>query len=88
MDANEILEKSSQTQQHNSEDLEKEASSLTDKARAVKDTARQWSRQATDSTRKAAKATDVYVHENPWPVIGCIAFGCFTLGFLLGRGRG
>jgi hypothetical protein len=24
---------------------------------------------------------------NPWPVIGCIAIGCFTIGFLLGRAK-
>ncbi len=36
-------------------------------------------------TRQAAKATDVYVHENPWNAVG-VAVGLGVLiGFLLGR---
>lgn len=36
-------------------------------------------------TREAAKATDVYVHENPWNAIGVAAGVGLVLGFLLGR---
>ncbi len=36
-------------------------------------------------TRAAAKATDVYVHENPWNAIGVAAGIGFVLGYLIGR---
>ena len=36
-------------------------------------------------TRAAAKATDVYVHENPWNAIGVAAGFGLVLGFLIGR---
>jgi len=87
MNANELQDKSFQGQQNNTGDFEQEAQTFTDKARAFKETAQQWSRQATDSTRKAAKATDEYVRENPWTAIGCVAAGCFIIGYLLGRNR-
>jgi ElaB/YqjD/DUF883 family membrane-anchored ribosome-binding protein len=36
-------------------------------------------------TRAAAKATDVYVHENPWNAVGVAAGLGLVLGFLIGR---
>lgn len=36
-------------------------------------------------TRAAAKATDVYVHENPWNAVGVAAGLGLLLGFLIGR---
>ena len=36
-------------------------------------------------TRAAAKATDVYVHENPWNAVGVAAAVGLLIGFLLGR---
>ncbi len=36
-------------------------------------------------TRAAAKATDVYVHENPWNAIGVSAGLGLLVGFLIGR---
>ena len=36
-------------------------------------------------TSAAAKATDVYVHENPWNAIGTAAGIGLLIGFLLGR---
>jgi len=36
-------------------------------------------------TKAAAKATDVYVHENPWNAIGVAAGIGFVLGYLIGR---
>lgn len=38
-----------------------------------------------DKTKAAAKATDVYVHENPWKSIGVAAGVGLAIGFLLGR---
>ena len=36
-------------------------------------------------TRAAAKATDVYVHENPWNAVGLAAAVGLLIGFLVGR---
>ena len=36
-------------------------------------------------TRAAAKATDVYVHENPWNAVGVAAAVGLLVGFLIGR---
>lgn len=36
-------------------------------------------------TKAAAKATDVYVHENPWKAIGVAAGFGLVIGLLLGR---
>ncbi|MEO8333137.1 MAG: DUF883 family protein [Gallionella sp.] len=38
-----------------------------------------------DRTRAAAKATDVYVHENPWQAIGIGAGLGLLIGFLISR---
>ena len=38
-----------------------------------------------DKTKEAAKATDEYVHENPWRSMGAAAGVGLILGFLLGR---
>ncbi len=35
--------------------------------------------------RAAAKATDVYVHENPWKAIGISAGLALLVGFIMGR---
>lgn len=36
-------------------------------------------------TRAAAKATDVYVHDNPWQAIGVAAGIGMVIGLLIGR---
>lgn len=36
-------------------------------------------------TKAAAKATDVYVHENPWNAVGVAAGLGVLIGFLIGR---
>ena len=36
-------------------------------------------------TREAARATDVYVHENPWRAIGAAAGVGLVIGLLIGR---
>lgn len=38
-----------------------------------------------EKTKAAAKATDEYVHENPWKSIGAAAGVGLAIGFLLGR---
>ena len=39
----------------------------------------------TDGARAAAKTTDDYVHQNPWPVIGASVAVGMVLGFLIAR---
>lgn len=46
---------------------------------------REGARAAIENTRKAAKATDEYVHENPWKAIGVTAVVGVLLGALLRR---
>ena len=87
MNSNDFTQTTKTHQQDNPQGFEAQKRTIKDTARAVKDTAQQWQRQATEATRKAAQATDVYVHENPWAIIGYVALGCFTIGFLLGRSR-
>jgi ElaB/YqjD/DUF883 family membrane-anchored ribosome-binding protein len=41
--------------------------------------------KAVEKTKAAARATDVYVHENPWKSVGIAAGAGFLLGWLLGR---
>jgi len=38
-----------------------------------------------DSSKKAARATDDYVHEHPWQSLGVAAGVAFLLGLLSGR---
>jgi ElaB/YqjD/DUF883 family membrane-anchored ribosome-binding protein len=51
----------------------------------VKDAAREGASAAVDSTRRAAKATDGYVHANPWTAIGVSAAAGILIGALLNR---
>ncbi len=39
----------------------------------------------TTKTREAAEATDAYVHENPWKVVGMAAGLGLIIGLILGR---
>jgi len=38
-----------------------------------------------DKTKEAARATDEYVHENPWKAVGIAAGVGFLLGLLISR---
>lgn len=38
-------------------------------------------------TKQAAKATDEYVHENPWKAVGIAAGAGLIIGMLISRGR-
>lgn len=38
-----------------------------------------------DRTKEAAKATDQYVHDNPWKSVGIAAGIGFVIGLLIGR---
>jgi ElaB/YqjD/DUF883 family membrane-anchored ribosome-binding protein len=41
--------------------------------------------QAVDKAKAAARATDDYVHDNPWQAIGVAAAGCIVVGLLMNR---
>ena len=43
--------------------------------------------QVTAKTKQAAKATDEYVHENPWKAVGIAAGAGLIVGMLISRGR-
>ena len=51
----------------------------------VKEAARDGARVAVESTRRAADATDGYVHSNPWTAIGVSAAAGILIGALLNR---
>jgi ElaB/YqjD/DUF883 family membrane-anchored ribosome-binding protein len=40
-----------------------------------------------EKTRQAARATDDYVHENPWRAVGIAAGVGLVVGMLISRGR-
>lgn len=40
-----------------------------------------------EKTKEAAKATDEYVHENPWKSVGIAAGVGLIIGMLISRGR-
>ncbi len=40
-----------------------------------------------EKTRQAAKATDEYVHENPWKSVGIAAGAGLIIGMLISRSR-
>lgn len=40
-----------------------------------------------EKTKYVAEATDTYVHDNPWKVIGVAASVGVIVGMLIGRGR-
>ena len=60
---------------------------FSDKLKTFQESAAEWQKRATDTTRKAAQATDEYVHQNPWTAVATVGAVCFFLGFLVGRCR-
>lgn len=44
-------------------------------------------RAVVEKTKEAAKATDEYVHENPWKSVGIAAGVGLVIGMLISRGR-
>ena len=51
----------------------------------VKNSIDQTQAELVARTRAAAKATDVYVHDNPWHAVGVAASVGLVLGWLVGR---
>jgi ElaB/YqjD/DUF883 family membrane-anchored ribosome-binding protein len=52
---------------------------------AMKNRLAETQRAVLVKTREAAKATDVYVHENPWKAIGASAAVGMVIGLLIAR---
>jgi len=57
------------------------------RVQASLDQARQRLHELQDKARAAGKATDAYVHTNPWQAIGMAAAVGVVIGLLLGRRR-
>lgn len=53
--------------------------------RAVKASLEEAESALLDKSKAAAKATDVYVHENPWQSVGVAAAVGFVIGWLAKR---
>ena len=52
---------------------------------AAKEQLGEAERATIEKALQAAKATDAYVHENPWAVIGVAAAAALAIGVLIGR---
>jgi len=63
-------------------------SALHDARRALTDirrSSRAAAQAAVDKTRIAARATDHYIHDSPWVVIGASALLAAAVGYFIGR---
>ena len=95
--AKETLIDSVKTSLNDAENLLREAASSTgDKAAELRDRAMTSLRRTREALydvqdavlergRKAARATDDYVHDNPWQAIGIAGVTGLLLGLLIGR---
>ena len=45
---------------------------LSDKLKTFQQSAIQWQQRATETTRRAAQATDEYVRDNPWTAVATV----------------
>lgn len=55
------------------------------KATELRANVEQQYQKSREQAIKASKATDEYVHENPWAVVGAAVGVGFLLGLLIGR---
>ena len=81
-DVEELLRRVSNVGDQEISRLRYRVESSIDHARAA---TREGARIAVESTRKAARVTDEYVHDNPWKAIGITAVVGVLLGALLRR---
>lgn len=65
--------------------LEKLSDELSSNLKAAKTRMSEAEAQMREKTRATAKATDDYVHESPWQVIGVAAALSLAIGWFLGR---
>jgi len=64
---------------HQSEDF---GSQAREAAARLREKARNWQQACVDRTMQLRDTTDMYVHRNPWSVIGMVALFAFTFGLL------
>lgn len=67
------------------EDLARIRAQLTKGVAAARQSIEEMGTAVADGARKTAKATDTYVHEQPWKAIGVSAAVAFLLGMLIAR---
>jgi ElaB/YqjD/DUF883 family membrane-anchored ribosome-binding protein len=67
------------------DDLAKAKAKLNARVAAARESVEEVSDAVVSRARKTAKATDQYVHEQPWKVIGISAAVAFLVGFALAR---
>lgn len=67
------------------EDLSRAKAKLSARVAQAKESVEDMGVAMADRARKGATATNEYVHEQPWKVIGASAAVAFLLGFVLAR---
>ncbi|MEO5700121.1 MAG: DUF883 family protein [Casimicrobiaceae bacterium] len=82
-DAQDMLQEANKATSERARELRAQVES---KLRAAKLRLQELRGQAVEQTRAAAKATDEYVHQNPWQVLGVAAVVGVVVGLLLTRG--
>lgn len=83
-DAEELLRA---TASHAGEKVTAARERIQDSLAAAKDRLADAQVQVTAKAKQAAKATDEYVHENPWKAVGIAAGAGLIIGMLISRGR-
>ena len=87
METNQLQNKAQEWQAKSQETAQNVRSKAQEKLSDFKETAQDWKRRTTEASRKAARATDDYVHQSPWTVIASVAVAGLLLGLLLARSR-
>ena len=81
-DAEDLLKRASSETGERAKDLRAQVEA---KLLAAKLRLQELEGEAVDRARFAARATDDYVHDNPWSAIGAAAVAGFLIGMLLTR---
>jgi len=81
-DAEELLKRASNETGERAKDLRAQVEA---KLLAAKLRLQELEGEAVDRARAAARVTDDYVHDNPWPVIATAAAIGFVVGLVLSR---
>ncbi|MDB5986570.1 MAG: hypothetical protein JWR16_1623 [Nevskia sp.] len=66
-------------------ELDRAKEKLQERVTAAKESLDELSSEVSERAVKTAKATDAYVHEQPWQAIGVGAGAGFLLGYLVAR---
>lgn len=85
MNKSDVQDKAQEWKEKATETVQELKSKAQDKARDLQQSAKQWQQKAIDTSRRAAQATDEYVHENTWSALVTVGLSCLILGILIGR---